>query len=472
MVIVWDFERRALLSQYEHHKVRVEAVAFRKTTSMSSRWAAATASRAGDGRPGDDEEGACFVTAGDSHLALWRINRDARNVKPVDVSMSKLRRVIMCLDINERDEASEAEHSQNLRIVWELSECRSNYDFFVSFAEYTQCLGPALDDRYHPFCYCGTSTGDVLKIRLNYHHDDGGVGSCQAAYSCRFYGALNEKKLPRGTVDLYEAARKLDGTSKRWAKSGIGSKPLKVCRWSVNGYFDNLFLNSDLSIRLGRYIVLFHRIRSIRLLFSGLLIIGGGDGTVELVEETAGRAPEIEHVKMPSIPALRVHKSTNVNTTVTSIQLMGEDIILVATISSEIYSIRMDNFVAELIVTCHTSTIYDIAFPHNFSAVFATASKNDVRVWSMDTMQELLRIRVENFSCSSLVFAHDGKSILTGWSDGIIRSFTPLTGRLIYAILNAHNKGVSVLTAASLGRNIVSGGCEGQVRLWEVSPYR
>lgn len=110
----------------------------------------------------------------------------------------------------------------------------------------------------------------------------------------------------------------------------------------------------------------------------------------------------------------------------------------------------------------------------------------------MNTMQELLRVCVHNFTCSSVVFAHDGKSILTAWNDGIIRlvsrdlkegvvikvgvvfyrSFTPLTGRLIYAILNAHNKGVSALATTTHGRILISGGCEGQVRLWQVSPYK
>lgn len=87
-------------------------------------------------------------------------------------------------------------------------------------------------------------------------------------------------------------------------------------------------------------------------------------------------------------------------------------------------------------------------------------------------MEELLRIRVHNFSCSSLAFSHDGKSILTGWNDGIIRAFTPLTGRLIYAIPNAHNKGVSALAVTHHGRILITGGCEGQVRLWEVTPTR
>lgn len=55
--------------------------------------------------------------------------------------------------------------------------------------------------------------------------------------------------------------------------------------------------------------------------------------------------------------------------------------------------------------------------------------------------QELLRIVVPNFSATAVVFSFDGQSIITAWDDGVIRAFTPLTGKLIYDISNAHNKG-------------------------------
>lgn len=50
----------------------------------------------------------------------------------------------------------------------------------------------------------------------------------------------------------------------------------------------------------------------------------------------------------------------------------------------------------------------------NYSEVFATASKDDVRVWHTETCKELLRISVPNFTCSTVKFATDGKSIVTG----------------------------------------------------------
>lgn len=47
-------------------------------------------------------------------------------------------------------------------------------------------------------------------------------------------------------------------------------------------------------------------VKSIKRLFAGPLLIGAGDGTVELVVETAPKIPKDSVVKMPSIPALRV----------------------------------------------------------------------------------------------------------------------------------------------------------------------
>ncbi|VEN44166.1 unnamed protein product [Callosobruchus maculatus] len=395
MVIIWSFERQCKISQYEHHKVRVEAVTFSNDEqyvfTIGGRDCGSVVvwdinlgqvicgTQLARGVQGEAtviqamiKRGACFVTAGDGHLAVWKVDKEARNVTSIDVAMSKLKRKVLCIDANERDE----------------------------------------------LCYCGTTSGDVLKIRLNFHHDPEVLDPVKQPSVIGCWARLSRKKLPRGVVDLYQCG-----------------------------------------------------VRSIRLLFSGKLIIGAGDGKLELVEESQPKVPD-PYVKYPSIPGLKVLKSTHVIGAVTSIQLLNENTVLAATEHCEIFLITFEKWEAALVFTGHTHTIHCVAFPHNFSEVFATASKNSVRIWESSSAQELLRIRVENFSCSSVVFARDGKSILTGWNDGVIRSFTPLTGRLIYAILNAHNKGVSALAITSHGRNLVTGGCEGQIRLWEVTPFR
>lgn len=50
--------------------------------------------------------GQCFVTAGDTHLSVWVIDMVTRDLKGIDVGMSKLKRKVLCMDRNERDEVS------------------------------------------------------------------------------------------------------------------------------------------------------------------------------------------------------------------------------------------------------------------------------------------------------------------------------------------------------------------------------
>ena len=57
----------------------------------------------------------------------------------------------------------------------------------------------------------------------------------------------------------------------------------------------------------------------------------------------------------------------------------------------------------------------------------------------------------------------------SGWDDGKIRAFTPETGRLLYEIDNAHQIGVTALATTNDMKHIISGGGEGEVRVWTVS---
>ena len=64
---------------------------------------------------------------------------------------------------------------------------------------------------------------------------------------------------------------------------------------------------------------------------------------------------------------------------------------------------------------------------------------------------------------------HDGKSIISGWSDGKIRAFLPQSGKLLYVINDAHNHGCTAVTATSDGQRIISGGAEGEIRIWRIT---
>ena len=46
--------------------------------------------------------------------------------------------------------------------------------------------------------------------------------------------------------------------------------------------------------------------------------------------------------------------------------------------------------------------------------MFATSSRNDVRVWHAVTGKELLRIEVANLQCNAVEITPDARAIITG----------------------------------------------------------
>jgi WD40 repeat protein len=108
------------------------------------------------------------------------------------------------------------------------------------------------------------------------------------------------------------------------------------------------------------------------------------------------------------------------------------------------------------------------SFVSNYSDVFATCSLNDIRVWNAKNRQELLRIQVPNLECNCVAFMNDGKTILSGWNDGKIRCFLPQSGKLLYLINDAHIHGVTAISTTSDCQRIISGGNEGEVRVWKI----
>jgi WD40 repeat protein len=194
-------------------------------------------------------------------------------------------------------------------------------------------------------------------------------------------------------------------------------------------------------------------VQTLSLLPNGDILAGAGDGSL---------------VKL-NIQNLQTKAQCSVLGAVTSISLTADGTnMFVGTSQSNMYWVDSDQLQAELRNTCHYERINDIAFPYNYSEVFATCSVNDIRVWNARNRQELLRIQVPNLECFCVAFMQDGKSIISGWNDGKIRSFLPQSGRMMYVINDAHHHGVTALTTTSDCTRVVSGGMEGEVRIWKI----
>ncbi|XP_028265372.1 cilia- and flagella-associated protein 52 [Parambassis ranga] len=194
-------------------------------------------------------------------------------------------------------------------------------------------------------------------------------------------------------------------------------------------------------------------INALRSLKSGELLIGSGSGTFGLC----------------CSKDLVTLKKVQLENGVTSIATRGEgQQVFVGTEDAEMYCFSYDNFEAQLISTSHINAVNDVAIPFGTSELFATCSEENIRVWHIDKPRELLRITVPNMTCNCVDFMIDGHSIISGWNDGNIRVFGPESGRLMHIIDNAHALGVRAIAGTRSCKRIISGGEEGQVRVWEL----
>lgn len=155
----------------------------------------------------------------------------------------------------------------------------------------------------------------------------------------------------------------------------------------------------------------------------------------------------------------------------------------VGTNQSNIYLVQYDQLVAELKSTCHSDHINDVCFPKDYSELFATCAGSDIRIWHARTMSELLRIQVPNLECNCVAFMPSGTAIISGWNDGKVRAFGPQSGSLLYVINDAHRligvgnssggvvpkNGVTSICPSNDTKRVLSGGADGQVRVWAVS---
>jgi WD40 repeat protein len=194
-------------------------------------------------------------------------------------------------------------------------------------------------------------------------------------------------------------------------------------------------------------------ITALKILPSGDFLVGTGNGTV-----AALKAKTYKQFKMATVEGA-----------VTSLTVRGSGHqFFIGTSTAQIYLFQFKDFSQELMSSCHYDAITDICFPRRSSELFATSSRHDARIWHSTTGKELLRIKVANLFCNAIEITPDGKAIITGWDDGKIRAFYPETAKSIYTIHNAHSKGVTALAVTSNSKCIISGGGEGQARVWDV----
>ena len=194
-------------------------------------------------------------------------------------------------------------------------------------------------------------------------------------------------------------------------------------------------------------------VRMIQPLPNGDLLLASGSGTVARVD----------------IQKLSIRSSAELVGRITGLSLTKEKTsFFCGTNKGNIYYGNAFSLDMKLRASCHDSKINAIAFPKGYGKVFATCSKEEIRVWSTDERKELLRMNVPKVECYCVAFSADGKTILSGWSDGSVRGYFPQSGKLKFQINDAHPQGVTSLVGTSESQRLVTGGQDGTVRVWQL----
>ena len=187
---------------------------------------------------------------------------------------------------------------------------------------------------------------------------------------------------------------------------------------------------------------------------------GGGDGTITYMN--------------PSLSCVK--KNTNILqggiTSICSNPVTGR--LLVMTAQSNRYDLSRDLLDATLVSSCHHGPVQDISFPKNCSELLVSSSLGDVRIWNVSKKKELLRVQIPSVDCLTTIITNSGALVITGWDDGKIRAFTPETGKLKFAINDAHDKVTSLAAVDDDGVGdqswrLISGGEDGKVRVWNIT---
>jgi len=118
----------------------------------------------------------------------------------------------------------------------------------------------------------------------------------------------------------------------------------------------------------------------------------------------------------------------------------------------------------------HFEPVSCVAYAPDDSAAFATCSLDGtVRVWDVTNYTVTARGTCQtSLTGPPLSLGFTGEVLLTGWRDGQMRAHDAEDGTLLWSIDNCHRGGVTALTVSHNRKFVVTGGEEGEVRVWEI----
>ena len=107
-----------------------------------------------------------------------------------------------------------------------------------------------------------------------------------------------------------------------------------------------------------------------------------------------------------------------------------------------------------------------VSFSPDRRTLASTGSSGKVRLWSVDTREQIAELTSPERGIQIASFSPDGKTIAGGADDKVY--LWDMAAKTINTVLIGHTEGVQSVSFSPDGRTLASGGRDGTVRLWDV----
>ncbi|CAM9810711.1 unnamed protein product, partial [Choristocarpus tenellus] len=182
-------------------------------------------------------------------------------------------------------------------------------------------------------------------------------------------------------------------------------------------------------------------------------VTGGGDGTVTLFDLRS-----------------RDFAQTTLQGGVVAMSFSPDRSEIVAgTNQGRMYRILMETLSSLVVSESHCGSVTCVSYALGVSDRFATASEDGtLRIWDVSDYRVLTTAVVRDAGKPLCMVLTQQDLLLSGWLDGQIRTHDTDSGQALWSISNAHAGGVTSLAISHNQRYIMTGGREGELRVWEM----
>jgi len=115
----------------------------------------------------------------------------------------------------------------------------------------------------------------------------------------------------------------------------------------------------------------------------------------------------------------------------------------------------------------HIGPVETVAFSPDGKRLASASGDNSIRLWDVDTGEEVAVLQGHSSEVYSIAFSPDGKRLASGVGDNSIRLWDVDTGQEV-AVLAGHIGPVETVAFSPNGKRLASGSGDNSIRLWDV----